>query len=245
MRHLLPSPLPLFDRNLLRAVEKVVPSAEREEWSRTWQAELWHMHHRRRNHRSRNHCISALGITTDLSIGLTRDALWLRTDSWRRTFTGTPILCLASLLGLCFFSTLISLALNGNWHSLCLYLSDPFKRSLLEAPLVVFVAFATASRRHIEQKLHRQKTLPDQATNLLRRKNISRFASRISAKRRHLPTHPRALASHFRPASGFLLRPLRACRPALGLPRSGATLQAVLPLACDTRACRPPLAQSP
>jgi hypothetical protein len=146
MSHLLPSPLPFFDRNLLRAVEKVVPSAEREEWSRTWEAELWHMHHRRRIHSSRT-----LGITADLSIGLTRDALWLRTDSWRRSFSGTPILCLASLLGLCLFSILISLALNGSWHSLALYLSKPLIRSVIEAPLVVFVSFATASHRHIEQ----------------------------------------------------------------------------------------------
>ncbi|MEO6909751.1 MAG: hypothetical protein ABI158_02360, partial [Edaphobacter sp.] len=146
MRDRLPSPLPLFDRNLLRVVDKVVPLAERGEWSRTWQAELWHVRHRSRNSRTRD-----LGVTTDLSIGLTRDALWLRTDSWRRAFTGTPILCLASLLGLCLLSTLIALAFEGNWHSLALYLSDQFQRSLLEAPLVVFVAFATASRRPIEQ----------------------------------------------------------------------------------------------
>ncbi|MEO6924877.1 MAG: hypothetical protein ABI142_13705 [Bryocella sp.] len=102
-------------------------------------------------HRSRNSRTRALGVATDLSIGLTRDALWLRTDSWRRAFTGTPILCLASLLGLCLLSTLIALAFAGSWHSLALYLSDQFQRSLLEAPLVVFVAFATASRRPIEQ----------------------------------------------------------------------------------------------
>lgn len=142
----LPSPLPLFDRNLLRAIEKVVPRGEREDWSRTWEAELWHMHHRNRIHSSRT-----LGITADLSIGLTRDALWLRTDGWRRSFSGTPILCLVSLLGLCLFSILISLALNGSWHSLALYLSKPLIRSLVEAPLVVFVSFATASHRHIEQ----------------------------------------------------------------------------------------------
>lgn len=151
MRQQLPSPLPLFDRNLLRIVEKVVPSGEREEWSRTWQAELWHMHYRSRNRAGSNRRSKTLSVATDLSIGLTRDALWLRTDSWRRSFTGTPTLCLATLLGLCLFSTLVSLALSGSWHSLSLYLGGPLKRSLLEAPLVVFVSFATASRRHIEQ----------------------------------------------------------------------------------------------
>jgi len=141
MSQLLPSPLPVFDRKLLRAVEKVVPAAEREEWSRTWQAELWHMHHRSRNRRT----------TADLSIGLTRDALWLCTESWRRTLSGTAVLCLASLVGLCVLSTLIALALNGSWHSLALYLAGPFKHSLFATPLVVFVAFATASRGHSEQ----------------------------------------------------------------------------------------------
>lgn len=142
----LPSPLPAFDCNLLRAVEKIVPSAERDDWSRTWRAELWHLHHR-----SHPHPVSIFGISTDLSIGLVRDALWLRTESWRHSYTGTPTLCLASLAGLCLFSTLVSLALNGSWHALTAYLGAPFERSLFEAPLVVFVSFATASDRHIER----------------------------------------------------------------------------------------------
>jgi hypothetical protein len=150
MSHNLPSPLPLFDRNLLRTVEKVVPSAEREEWSRTWQAELWHMHHRSRNRRG-NSRSQSLAITTDLSIGLTRDAFWLRTDSWRRIFSGTTTLCLVSLAGLCLLSAFIALVLNGSWHSLALYLAGPFKHSLFAAPLVVFVTFATASRGHTER----------------------------------------------------------------------------------------------
>ena len=64
------SPLPSFDRTLLRAVERIVPGPRREEWSRTWRAELWHMHHRERRART-------FGITIDLSIGLVCDALWL------------------------------------------------------------------------------------------------------------------------------------------------------------------------
>ena len=146
MSHQPPAPLPLFDRNLLCIVERVVPFAEREEWSRAWRAELWHMHHRSRSHR-----IQTLSVITDLSIGLIWDALWLRTDSWRRTLSGTATLCISSLLGLSLLSTLIALVLTGGWHSLSPYLSDHFNLSLLAAPLVVFVAFATASRRHIEQ----------------------------------------------------------------------------------------------
>lgn len=146
MRHLLPSPLPRFDRNLLRVVRRLVPGDEREEWSRTWEAELWHLHHRRRAHGVRPR-----RIASSLSVGLTRDALWLRTERLRRSYTGTPALCLAALAGLCFFSMLLSLALAGSLHSLALYLDGPFRRSFLEAPLIVFVAFATASQRHAEQ----------------------------------------------------------------------------------------------
>jgi hypothetical protein len=145
MSHRLPSPLPLFDRNLLRIVEKVVPRGEREEWSRAWEAELWHMHHCGSPRRT-----SIAGITADFSIGLTRDALWLRTESWRHTFSGTAILCLALLFGLLLFSTMVALILNGSCYLLGIYLRDPFGRFLLEAPLI-FVTFAAASRSHIEQ----------------------------------------------------------------------------------------------
>ncbi|HEX9199368.1 MAG TPA: hypothetical protein VF865_07405 [Acidobacteriaceae bacterium] len=146
MSHNLPSPLPVFDRNLLWAVARIVPAAEREEWSCTWRAELWHMHHRGRNRRMRT-----IRATADLSIGLTCDALWLRTDCCSRALSGTPTLCLASLLALCFLSSVITLALTGNWHSLSLYLHGQAERSLVEAPFVVFVNFATASRRPMER----------------------------------------------------------------------------------------------
>ncbi|HZY64083.1 MAG TPA: hypothetical protein VFE38_16315 [Edaphobacter sp.] len=145
MKQLLPSPLPRFDHNLLRVVQRLVPGEERDDWSRTWEAELWHLHHRRG--------VDRVGpcIATSLSVGLTRDALWLRTEYWRRSYTGTPALCLAMLAGLCFFSALISLALSGSWHELVLYLDGPLQRALLETPLVVFVAFAANSQRQVEQ----------------------------------------------------------------------------------------------
>jgi hypothetical protein len=138
------SPLPSFDRTLLRAVERIVPGPQREEWSRTWRAELWHMHHRDRRART-------FGITIDLSIGLVCDALWLRTDCWGRALSGTPTLCLGSLLGLCLLSALMALALNGSWHALAVAFWGPFKRSLFASLLVVFVSFATASRGYVEQ----------------------------------------------------------------------------------------------
>ncbi len=102
------------------------------------------MHHRERRRKN-------FGITIDLSIGLTCDALWLRTDSWGRALSGTPALCLASIAGLCVLSTLFGLALNGSWRAFEHYARGPFERSLFAAVLVIFVSFATASRGYIEQ----------------------------------------------------------------------------------------------
>jgi len=146
MSHGLPSPLPLFDQILLRTVEKAVPSSKRQEWLDTWQAELWHVYNRSRNRPSRT-----FGLIADLSVGLTCDAVWLRTDSWRRAFSGTAILCLGSLLGLCLLSVLLGLILSGSWHSFSLNLGVQFRRFLFETPLVAFVTFSTASHRHLEQ----------------------------------------------------------------------------------------------
>jgi hypothetical protein len=158
MSQTLPSPLPAFDRRLLRSLSRVVPSEERAEWSRSWEAELWHVQHRHR----RPPRVQSLLTITDLSIGVLRDALWLRTESWRRAFSGTALLCLASLFSFAVIASLVSLYLIGSCVALQSYLHEHFMRCAYAAPLVVFVAFATASRRHLQQRstghhLHRVK----------------------------------------------------------------------------------------
>ena len=145
MTHPLPSPLPLFHRTLLRFVQKLVPVSERAEWLRAWQAELWHMHHCGRTRRA-----GIFRLSIDLPIGLVLDALWLRTDSWRLIFSGTPILCVLSLLGLCLFSTLVALVLYAGGHALGLHLGNQAEHCLFAAPLVIFVSIARASSSHIE-----------------------------------------------------------------------------------------------
>ncbi len=150
-----PTPtLPAFDRKLLGVVERLVPLAEREEWSRAWQAELWHMHHRRALRPG-----SDLIAMLDFSIGLTRDALWLRTESWRRTYTGTAVLCIASLFGLILVASVIALAPYAGWRSLGPSLGQQVHRSLFASPFILFVAFASTSSRHIEQGAQRRGRL--------------------------------------------------------------------------------------
>jgi len=146
MRQMSTPTLPSFDRKLLGVVQRIVPLAERKEWSRAWQAELWHMHRRGRLCNR-----SALITMADFSIGLTRDALWLRTESWRRTFTGTAVLCIASLFGLILIAFVIALAPRAGWSSFGVSLGQQVNRSLFAAPLILFVAFASTSSRHIEQ----------------------------------------------------------------------------------------------
>jgi hypothetical protein len=147
MNHIARPTLPRFERCLLTTVGRLVPVQDRDEWSRTWQAELWYMHQR-----SHHRHISPLAGITDLSIGLMRDALWLRTEGWRLNFSDTATLCLASLLVLSLLSSLIALVLAGSWDSLRPYLRDQWMRSVIAAPYIVLVLYATASRRHTAQR---------------------------------------------------------------------------------------------
>jgi len=140
----LPSPLPRFDRALMRALGRVVPEPERVEWSRSWQAELWHRHNARQRQKE------SLRTTADLAMGLGMDALWLRAESWRCAYHGTAALCLASLAGLCALVLVIALAIAGGWQVLRTDLRGPFIRFLVATPLVIFVTYATASRRPAE-----------------------------------------------------------------------------------------------
>ncbi|ADW70225.1 hypothetical protein [Granulicella tundricola] len=134
--------LPKPDRRVLNLVAPLVPAADRPDWLRTWQAELWHLHNRA-NRRRR-----PATLVPDHYIGLTRDALWLRTDACRTALEGTPTLCLASLLACTVVATLAGLILAGSRQALLAYLSGPLNRSLVAAVIVTVVALATSSTRH-------------------------------------------------------------------------------------------------
>lgn len=139
-------PLPRFDRILLRLVQTLVPAGDREDWSRTWQAELGYLHQRfKRIPSSTLSSWKNFRLHADLSCGLVLDALWLRTEDWRRTYSGTPLLCLVSLVSLCVFSLAVSFSLQGSWHEFARHLAAPLKACFLATPLVVFVAYATAA----------------------------------------------------------------------------------------------------
>ena len=141
LQHALSKPLSKSDGFLLRAGAALVPASDRDEWRRNWHAELWHMHDRRRR----------ANAIPSLASGLLRDALWLRVESWRRAYTGTAVLCLASLAGLCAVAAFLGLAACG-WDQFRFVMGSRIPRFLVESLLVVAVSFATSSSRYVDQR---------------------------------------------------------------------------------------------
>ena len=140
--------LPIFDRILLRTLQYAVPVPERDEWIRVWRSEMWHLNHRR---------ITRGTPTATLAAGLTRDALWLRTESWRRALDGTATLCLAVVASLCLVFAVVGLVLTGSYQEFVLQFGEAYRLFLLEAALVTPVTFATTFRRHVH---HASAALP-------------------------------------------------------------------------------------
>lgn len=138
-------PMRRFDRMILSIAARLVPGTDREEWLRGWQAELWDMHHRcsERGYRKQS-------VNVDLSIGIVRDAFWMRQQSWVEALRGSATLCLLSLFGLSSIAAGFALLLEGSWHLLSPDLVEQFRRSLCATPLVIFVALATSLRKHTE-----------------------------------------------------------------------------------------------
>ncbi len=134
-----------FEARLLLVAARVVPGGEREEWSRAWQAELWHMHHR-----GLTGARGGPARVADFYVGMILDALWLRGEAWRRRLQGTTTLCLGSLVGLNLAAAMPGLLLRLWVHAGWSNYTGQVERSLLASPLIVFVAFAVAPRRHSE-----------------------------------------------------------------------------------------------
>lgn len=122
-----------FDQSLLRLGHRLVPAGERDEWLRSWQAELLYMHSRT-NRRSRS-----------LTFGLLRDALWLRSDSWRVALSGTALLCLSVLSALVGVAALPIFAFAGSWHTLARFLVAELPRFAVASSLLLFVSYANAA----------------------------------------------------------------------------------------------------
>jgi hypothetical protein len=132
--------VPFFDRILLRTLQYAVPPADRDDWLRSWHSEIWHLNH---------HRAPRTKPTATLAIGLTRDAVWLRTESWKRALDGTATLCIAVLASLCVAFAVAGLLLTGSYQEFVLQFGAQYRRFLLESVLVVFVTSATTFRRHV------------------------------------------------------------------------------------------------
>lgn len=127
-----------FERKLLRSAGRFVPCAEREEWRRSWTAELWHIRNLGQGTRRR------FSRSGDLLPGLIRDALWLRTESWSRALRGTALICLLALLGLCALSALGGVVLHGSSGAFLDAVTRQCGRFIFASPQVLFVACVVA-----------------------------------------------------------------------------------------------------
>ena len=129
----LPSPLPRVDCKLLGFVCPLVPFNQRQDWIRSWAAELWCCHHAHRGVRTRT-----------LFFGVFQDALWLRGEQIRLAVSGTAVLCLFALLFFVGVSLLPVLSDTGRWEGLGFWLVHQGMRFSCESVLIAFVSYATA-----------------------------------------------------------------------------------------------------
>ena len=167
-----PNALPSFDRMLLLVLQYAVPVQDRGEWLRTWHSELWHLHHSKRGQSK---------PTATLAVGITCDALWLRSEASKRALEGTATLCIASLGSACLLSALIMLSLTGSYQELVANLAGAWDRFLLEATLVILVTFATTSRRHMDRSPELLAQLRRKVFFLLKTALVLLFAFLVTA----------------------------------------------------------------
>ena len=122
---------------VLKGSTLLVPASDRQDWTKAWEAELWHFHHGRST--------LSKADRSPLTLGLLLDALWLRMDSIRRLLDGTAVVCLLSLIGACALATLFGYATAGS-VGCC---REHMTQLLWQGPLVLFVTSATMSRKHL------------------------------------------------------------------------------------------------
>ena len=139
----LQSPLSAGDHRLLRLACRIAPVADREDFARLWHAELWHK--RARDRRPRHSPVSS-----GLTLGILRDALWLRGESCRRSLEGTALLCLASFSLACVPPALLASSLCNGPRLLSLRIAHQLECFLVAAAIVAFVTFAISPRRTAE-----------------------------------------------------------------------------------------------
>lgn len=140
MTPLVGSALPRSDQLLLRGIGYIVPQSDRDDWMRSWEAELWWRRHP-------PSCEPRYELFTDLSIGLCRDALWLRLQSWGHLLRGTATLCLLVLGLSCFGSVLLAVCVYGSWDVVGSEVLSQIGHFLFASPLIVVVTCATAADR--------------------------------------------------------------------------------------------------
>ena len=118
-----------LENNLLKYGQRLVPLDQRAEWLRSWQGELWYERSLSRH---------------DLSMGLVRDALWLRTDRWRQEMSGTAVLCLLLLSVLVAVAALPAAMFATRTEGLLVFSVRMLPRFAVASGLTLFVSYAAS-----------------------------------------------------------------------------------------------------
>jgi len=159
------NPLPPLHRYVLAAAALLVPYADREDWSRGWHSELWHIHQRRRSLRS----------NVDLAAGIASDAAWLRAEALRLRFSGSPILCMVTLAASCILCVRLVYYFSGGFNQL-IDLSLQLRLSyLLGATIAITVTMLTTAEARMRYADAGRHLPPD-----LRAKRVCFFVTKLT-----------------------------------------------------------------
>ena len=101
--------LPKRDRLLLQAVKRVVPAAQRTQWERFWQAELWWRRYPLLREPRRE-------LVTHLALGLCLDALSVRFACERRTTWELALSCCLLIYAAGFVGVFLTVCRYGTWY---------------------------------------------------------------------------------------------------------------------------------
>jgi hypothetical protein len=170
--------------SVLQLAGHLVPQARRADWTREWQAELWHLRHSSEAAKPRTESDSATFATTlSLARGLLTDAAWLRWDWLKAAARGSAGACLCLLLGWCVFCAVAEWWVAGSWQVFATELVPRFQSfySIVVVPAIV-IAFATYPPRQMKWETQSVELEPSGKAERCSKENAARTRRWFSAR---------------------------------------------------------------
>jgi len=153
---------PLLDQRLLPLVSHLVPRPKRPEWTREWQAELWHLRYGEQRDRRRTESVRQV---LSLSWGLVADAGWVGLHSLKQEKRGSAQWCLYQLVAACLACGVVELICERSWgslmHTFAGYFVDRFMLVALPATFVALATMPRTPRKCNRERRHLSGLLPE------------------------------------------------------------------------------------